>query len=74
MVCDLLWPLGVSLLTGSIIGIALSPVWFLLIWALIAVEEESMISEYGEVYRVYQSRAPRFFPRLPGAKKGRGTD
>jgi len=65
MVCDIFWPLGLSLIFGSVIGVLLTPFWFLMIWVLTNVEEESLTREYGDAYREYQSRAPRFLPRWP---------
>ncbi len=65
MLCDILWPLGWSLLFGSIVGIALSGVWLLMIWVLIQAEEEALTREYGEIYRQYQARVPRLFPGVP---------
>lgn len=64
MVCDIFWPLGLSLIFGSIIGIALTPVWLLVVWFLTQVEEESLVREYGDAYRDFQARVPRLFPRL----------
>jgi len=43
---------------------ALTPAWLLLVWVLTHMEEESLVREYGEVYRQYQSRVPRLFPRV----------
>ncbi len=59
MLCDILWPLGWSLIFGSLIGVALTPAWLLLIWVLTHVEEEALLQEYGDVYRAYQARVPR---------------
>ena len=67
MLCDAFWPLGWSLIFGSWIGIALTPVWLLVIWALTHVEEESLVREYGDAYRQYQAHVPRLFPRIPGS-------
>jgi protein-S-isoprenylcysteine O-methyltransferase Ste14 len=64
MLCDIFWPLGWSLIYGSLIGIALTPVWWLVIWTLTYVEEESLIREYGDAYREYRTRVPRLLPRL----------
>jgi len=69
MVCDVFWPLGWSLLFGSVIGVLLTPAWLLVIWVLTCVEEEAMVRAYGDAYRAYQSRVPRLFPRLSRAKK-----
>jgi protein-S-isoprenylcysteine O-methyltransferase Ste14 len=67
MLCDVFWPLGWSLIFGSIIGMALTPVWLLMVWALTHVEGEALVREYGVIYRTYQARVPRLFPRLPGS-------
>jgi protein-S-isoprenylcysteine O-methyltransferase Ste14 len=69
MLCDIFWPLGWSLTLGSIIGVALTAAWLLVIWAGTYLEEESLVREYGDAYREYQSRVPRLFPRLPGFKR-----
>lgn len=74
MVCDILWPLGWSLILGSLIGILLMPVWLLVIWALTHVEEDSLIREYGAAYREFQARVPRLLPRLPGRGGTRAAD
>jgi protein-S-isoprenylcysteine O-methyltransferase Ste14 len=66
MHCDIFWPLGWSLIFGSVIGILLTPLWFIVIWVLTHVEEESLILEYGDAYRKLQARVPRLFPRIPG--------
>lgn len=73
MVCDISWPLGLSLIFGSIIGVALTPVWLLVAWVLTLVEEESLIREYGDAYREFQARVPRLFPRLHAAGRGRSA-
>lgn len=70
MVCDIFWPLGLSLIFGSVIGIALTPVWLLAAWALTQVEEEALVREYGDAYRDFQARVPRLFPRLHPARRG----
>lgn len=71
MLCDISWPLGWSLIFGSLIGMALTPLWLLIIWALTHVEEEALVREYGEAYRQYQSRVPRLIPRIPIFNKNR---
>ena len=70
MVCDVFWPLGLSLIFGSVIGIALTPVWLVAVWVLTQVEEEALIREYGDAYRDFQARVPRLFPRLHLAHRG----
>jgi len=64
MVCDIFWPLGWSLMFGSIIGVLLTPAWLLVIWAGTLLEEEALVREYGDAYREYQARVPRLIPRL----------
>ena len=64
MLCDIFWPLGWSLIFGSILGIIITPIWWLTIYMLTYVEEEAMARVYGDAYREYQARVPRFIPRL----------
>ena len=59
MLCDILWPLGWSLIYASLIGVLLTPLWFLIIWVLTNVEEEALVQEYGEAYRAFQAKVPR---------------
>jgi protein-S-isoprenylcysteine O-methyltransferase Ste14 len=66
MLCDIFCPLGWSLIFGSLIGIALTPAWLLIIWALTHIEEESLVHAYGDAYRQFQARVPRLFPRISG--------
>ena len=74
MLCDILWPLGWSLIYASLIGVLLTPLWLLIIWVLTNVEEEALVQEYGDAYRAFQARVPRLFPRLPGFNKKRSID
>jgi protein-S-isoprenylcysteine O-methyltransferase Ste14 len=64
MVCDIFWPPGLSLIFGSIISIALTPVWLPMVWILTQIEQESLVREYGDAYRDFQARVPRLYPRL----------
>lgn len=64
MVCDALWPLGLSLVFGSWIGVLLTPAWLAIIWVGTHVEEEALVREYGDAYRELQARVPRLLPRL----------
>jgi protein-S-isoprenylcysteine O-methyltransferase Ste14 len=73
MLCDVFWPLGLSLIFGSITGVALTPVWLLVVWVLTQVEEESLVREYADAYRGFQSRVPRLFPRLPDIGRRRSA-
>ena len=65
MLCDIFWPLGLSLIFGSVIGVVLTPVWLLVIWALTHVEEEALVQVYGDAYRDFQSRVPRLSLACP---------
>ncbi len=71
MVCDIFWPLGWSLIFGSVIGAALTPAWLLVAWALTQVEEEALVREYGSAYRELQAHVPRLLPRLRKPVRGR---
>jgi protein-S-isoprenylcysteine O-methyltransferase Ste14 len=65
MLCDILWPVGWSLMLRSAIGIILAAAWTPIIWALTCVEERRMVEQYGEPYREFQAHVPRLVPRLP---------
>jgi protein-S-isoprenylcysteine O-methyltransferase Ste14 len=71
MLCDAFWPLGLSLMFGSVIGVLLTPVWFLVCWAFTYIEEDVLVREYGDAYRDLQSRVPRIVPRIPLLQHGR---
>jgi protein-S-isoprenylcysteine O-methyltransferase Ste14 len=64
MLCDILWPLGWSLILRSVVGVILGVAWVPIIWALTCVEERHMLEQYGDAYREFQARVPRFLPRL----------
>lgn len=63
-VCDSFWPLGWSLICGSIIGVALTPVWFAAVYLLTLFEEHKLLEEYGDEYAQYRLRTPRLIPFL----------
>jgi protein-S-isoprenylcysteine O-methyltransferase Ste14 len=69
MLCDIFWPLGWSLIFGSLLGIVLTPVWWLIIYILTFVEEDALVREYRDAYRKYQARVPRFIPRMTFNKR-----
>jgi protein-S-isoprenylcysteine O-methyltransferase Ste14 len=61
---DSFWSLGWSLIFGSIIGVALTPVWLAICWMMAVVEEERLVSVYGDSYRRYQRTTSRLNPFL----------
>ncbi len=67
MFADSFWPLGWSLVFGSVIGVALTPLWLLVCWLLTFVEEERLVTEYGEEYKRYRQKVPsRIIPGVRG--------
>jgi protein-S-isoprenylcysteine O-methyltransferase Ste14 len=69
MFFEAFWPLGWSLSFGSVLGIALTPLWLLLSWLLTVLEEERLLEAYGDRYQRYREQVPRrlvpFLPRGP---------
>lgn len=62
----LLWTLGWSVLFGSVVGVALVPVWWLGLLCLTEVEEASLARTLGEPYVRYRERVRgRIIPGLP---------
>lgn len=51
--CDAFWPLGLSLIFKSIIGIALVILWITVTYIFAYFEEEMLIEVYGDKYREY---------------------
>jgi protein-S-isoprenylcysteine O-methyltransferase Ste14 len=63
---ELLWCLGWAVMFGSIIGIALVPIWWVSLLFLTAVEEDSLEREVGQPYGEYKRRVRgRIIPGLP---------
>lgn len=56
--------LGLSIVTFSIAAFALSVVFFVLYDRFANYEEERLIELYGEDYREYQRRVPKWIPRF----------
>ncbi len=54
--CDTLWPLGLSLITRSIVGTLLVVLWGLVAYAFATFEEEKLIEAYGSEYQEYRLR------------------
>lgn len=63
---ELLWPIGLSLAFGSIVGLALTPVWWLVFLVHALSEEAALERELGQPYRDYQAKVRgRMLPGLP---------
>lgn len=57
----------------TVLTLAMFPILLLMYWRLALREEREVASEFGERYRQYAARVPRFFPKLRpliGAKRG----
>lgn len=63
---EVLWCLGWSIIHGSVIGVALVPVWWSGFLFLVLIEEESLERAVGTKYLDYQKRVKgRILPGLP---------
>jgi protein-S-isoprenylcysteine O-methyltransferase Ste14 len=63
---ELLWSLGLAVMFRSIIGIALTPVWWAGLLLLTVVEEEALESKLGKPYLDYKQQVRgRILPGLP---------
>ena len=63
---EILWCLGWSIIHGSIIGVALVPVWWSGFLFLILIEEESLERAVGKNYLEYKKKVKgRIIPGLP---------
>ena len=62
LLANILFPPAWSAIFGSWIGIACTPIWFLLVYLMSFLEEERMTEEYGDEYREYQKQTPRIIP------------
>jgi protein-S-isoprenylcysteine O-methyltransferase Ste14 len=59
--------LGIFLITGTVAVAILALVDFLIAYFVTAeLEERELIGRFGEEYREYQARVPKFFPKLRG--------
>lgn len=64
--CEVLWPAGWSLMWGSVYGLVLTPVWWLLLLLHAIAEEEQMERVVGTEYAEYKERVRgRIFPGVP---------
>jgi len=66
---SLLAILGACLLGGTRVTWLVAAVWLLLMRAAIALEERELQMRFGDAYREYSRRVPRFVPRLGGISK-----
>jgi protein-S-isoprenylcysteine O-methyltransferase Ste14 len=63
---EILWCLGWSIIHGSIIGVALVPVWWSGFIFLILIEEESLERSLAAKYLDYKNKVKgRILPGLP---------
>ena len=63
---DLLFSLGIAVGFGSVIGVALIPVWWVSFLFVVLMEEISMERELGQPYRDYRRQVRgRIIPGLP---------
>ena len=63
---EILWCLGWSIINGSIIGVALVPVWWAGFLFLVLIEEESLEHALGSQYLDYKKKQKgRIIPGLP---------
>ena len=63
---DLLFSLGVAVGFGSIVGVALVPMWWIAFLFVVFVEELSLERSLGQAYRDYRARVRgRIVPGLP---------
>src|SRR4030042_2021434 len=64
--CDLLFSLGFAIMFGSIIGVALIPIWWIAFLCIALVEEKSLESAIGQRYLDYKKQVRgRIIPGLP---------
>ena len=64
--CEILWPIGWSILWGSVYGVALTPIWWLGFLLHVLIEERQLEEQLGSQYREYRERVRgRIFPWLP---------
>lgn len=63
---NVIWGLGWAILFGSVIGVALTPVWLVAFYLHALIEEEALVKEYGTDYLDYMARVrARLIPGLP---------
>jgi protein-S-isoprenylcysteine O-methyltransferase Ste14 len=64
--CDLIFSLGIAVGFGSVIGVALIPVWWVAFLFVVQMEELSMERSLGQAYLDYKRRVRgRIIPGLP---------
>ncbi len=56
-----LWVLGIGLVTGYVIILWLSLYMFIGLWIATFLEEAELVQRFGQRYRDYQKRVPKFF-------------
>jgi protein-S-isoprenylcysteine O-methyltransferase Ste14 len=64
--CEVLWPVGVSIIFGSIYGLALAPLWWMAFLIHSLSEEAELERAIGSEYHDYKKTVRgRIFPGLP---------
>lgn len=56
--------IGFFLQWPTVLGLIMLPILFATYWQLAKKEEADSIKEFGEAYKIYQSKVPAFVPRL----------
>jgi protein-S-isoprenylcysteine O-methyltransferase Ste14 len=55
---------GACILAGTRFALTVSAIWFILVIAVILLEEREMRARFGAAYRDYCRAVPRFLPRI----------
>lgn len=63
---NIIWGLGWAILFGSVVGVALTPLWLIAFYLHALIEEEALLKEYGTDYVDYMARVrARLIPGVP---------
>lgn len=67
----ILGTLGFALFTNYLAMYVCFPIWVGALYLVILLEERELVERFGDSYRDYQVRVPRFIPRLAGRPSAR---